>query len=151
MHTVRGMSSRRCGNACLVLAVLCLAYPMVAQALPVGGIVHLKAKVEVRAEKQKDWRVAEERHTLSFGEYVRTDSTGKADVLFNDGTEIVMQHNAQIQILAPPSENQPLVVRVFGALSEIFVHARGKAEIRSAACNAGGARHGIFPALAQRN
>ena len=136
MRFLHGVLCRNAKYACFFLIVLCLAFPRMVQALPVGGIVHLKAKVEVRAEKQPGWTLAGERHPLAYGEYIRTDKTGKAELLFNDGTEIDMRNNTQLQILTPASESQSLVVRVFGALSEIFVHARGKTEIRSAACNA---------------
>ncbi len=119
-----------------LLFIVWLAFISTAEALPVGGILHVKPQVEVRAEKKKGWTVAGERYALTYGDYIRTDKNGKADVLFNDGTEIVLRNNSQIQIVAPSSETQPLVVRVFGALSEILVRARGKTEIRTAACNA---------------
>ncbi|HEY3376586.1 MAG TPA: FecR family protein, partial [Armatimonadota bacterium] len=105
-------------------------------ALPVGGIVNLKPQVQVHAEKQKGWTVAGERFALGYGDCIRTDKGGKADVLFNNGTEIIMRSNTQIQIVAPASADKPLVVRVFGALSEIFVRAKGNTEIRTEASNA---------------
>ena len=119
----------------LCISFVCLAGTRMAVALPVGGIVNIQPQVEVRTEK-KGWSVAGERYSLAYGEYIRTDKGGKADVLFNNGTEITMHGNTQIQIVAPASTDKPLVVRVFGALSEIFVRAKGNTEIRTAAGNA---------------
>jgi len=116
----------------------CLIGTSAAFALPIGGIIHVKPQVSARMDSKEKaaWKVVGERYTLSYGEYLRTDKGGKADVLFNNGTDIVLRSNTQIQIIAPATATQPLVVRVIGTLSEIFVRAKGKTEIRSAACNA---------------
>jgi len=139
MHTfatlLPGMLFRSRRSSVILLFIALLAGAGAVRALPVGGIMHHKPKVEVRAEK-KAWTVAGERYKLAYGDYVRTDKGGKADVLFNNGTEIVLSSSTQIQILAPASTDQPLIIRVFGALSKILVRAKGKTEIRSAACNA---------------
>ena len=130
------VSTRMSYLCCLLVAWLATA--QTADALPIGGIVNVKPQVSARADQKAAtaWKVVGERYQLSYGEFLRTDKTGKADILFNNGTDIVLRGNTQIQIVAPATAEQPLIVRVFGALSEIFVRAKGKTEIRSAACNA---------------
>lgn len=44
-----------------------------------------------------------------------------------------MRANTRIRVEAPASKSKPLVVRIFGALSEVFVKAKGPTEIRTAA------------------
>jgi len=62
----------------IVFLLLLLTMPMVI-ALPVGGIVNIKPHVDVRGEKAKGWTVAGERYALAYGDYIRTDKTGKAE------------------------------------------------------------------------
>lgn len=115
-----------------------LCYLLPSSALPVGGLVRVKPTVHVRldANEKSPWTVAGNRYKLTYGNCIRTDTHGNATVLLNNGTEILMKGGTSIQIVAPAAANKPLVVRVFGALSEIFVKAKGNTEIRSAACNA---------------
>ncbi len=115
------------GFSLLLLGVCETSY-----ALPVARMRGVRPLVEVK-NQNRPWKLASERGALVFGDTVRAGARGKADLLFNNGTRIAMRAGSQLQILAPPSDGKPLVVRVFGALSEIFVRAKGPTEIRTAA------------------
>ncbi|MBI3923334.1 MAG: tetratricopeptide repeat protein, partial [Armatimonadetes bacterium] len=116
----------------VLTASLCL-WETPARALPVGRIKNLKPVVQAKSEKESKWEVARERRSLAFGDSIKTGPTGKADLLFNNGTQLAMRSNCQLQVEAPRSSNKPLVISVFGALSEVFVRAKSNTEIRTAA------------------
>jgi hypothetical protein len=113
---------------CLFLLGICAE----ALALPVARMRGVQPVLEVKGERQT-WKLASERGALVFGDTVRAGARGKADLLFNNGTRISLRAGSQLQILAPASAGKPLVVRVFGAFSEVFVRAKGPTEIRTAA------------------
>lgn len=128
MECFRRSSSRATAVAMLLLAALCGTE---SRALPVARLREVKPVVEIKAARV--WRVARERGALTFGDTLRTGTRGATRVLFNNGTEISLRAQTQIQIVAPPTLNKPLIVRVFGAVGEIFVRAKGPTEIRTAA------------------
>jgi len=105
-----------------------------AHGFPVARLKGVRPVVQLRgARSGAAWALAREKQAISFGNTIRTGAGGRAQVLFNNGTHLAMKANTQIEIIAPPSSSKPLVVRVTGALSEVFVRARGKTEIRTAA------------------
>src|SRR5690349_16181696 len=112
-----------------LFAATLVLIPAGAKAFPVARLRRVKPVVEVRGTNVQSWLAARERNPLSYGQWVRTGTRGGADVLFNNGTQLALRANTQIEIIAPPSSAQPLVVRVVGALSEVFVKARGRTEI----------------------
>jgi tetratricopeptide (TPR) repeat protein len=101
-------------------------------ALPVARLRSIKPVVEI-GDKKNAFRVAKHRNALVFGDTVRTGVGGKADILFNNGTQVALRERTQVQLIAPASEGKPLVLRVFGSLSEVFIRAKGPTEIRTAA------------------
>lgn len=103
-----------------------------ANALPVARLKNVRPVVEVRSENAP-FRVVRARQAVGFGNVLRTGPRGKADILFSNGTQLAMRENSQIEILAPAAPGNPLVVRVFGALSEVFVRRRGNTQIQTAA------------------
>lgn len=117
----------------LLLVAASLLYGDSLHALPIGRLKSLKPVVEIRADKAKKWSTTQERQSLAFGDTIRTGPSGKADLLFNNGTQVAMRSKCQLRLEAPASVNKPLVIRVFGALSEVFVRAKGNTEIRTAA------------------
>jgi hypothetical protein len=102
-------------------------------ALPVAWLKNVQPTVEVRPNANGKWQPARERHRLQFGHYMRTVGRGKTLVLFGNGTQLLLSSRTQIQLVAPAKDNQPLIVRVFGTLSEVFVKAKGDTQIRTAA------------------
>lgn len=101
-------------------------------AFPVARMRGVRPVVETRSRK-KGWVVARERTALVFGDRVRTGPHAGAQILFNNGTQLVLRARTQIEISEPETADRPLVVRVFGALGEVFVRAKGPTEIRTAA------------------
>jgi tetratricopeptide (TPR) repeat protein len=102
-------------------------------ALPVAWLKNVQPTVEVRTSARAKWQTARERHRLHFGHYVRTVSSGKTQILFSNGTQLLLSSGTQVELVAPAKDNQPLIVRVFGSLSEVFVKAKGNTQIRTAA------------------
>ena len=104
-----------------------------AQAIPLARMRRLEPVVQVRSARARNWVVARERGALTYGDTMRTGAKGKADVLFANGTKIAMRGGTSIQIVPPANPNDPLVIRLFGALSEVFVRPKGNTQIRTAA------------------
>ncbi|HVF85556.1 MAG TPA: TonB-dependent receptor [Abditibacteriaceae bacterium] len=103
------------------------------QAIPLARMRRLEPVVQMRSARAQNWVVARERGALTYGDTVRTSAKGKADVLFANGTKIAMRGGTSIQIVPPANPNDPLVIRLFGALSEVFVRPKGNTQIRTAA------------------
>ncbi len=101
-------------------------------AFPVAKLHGVKPIVETKPSK-KGWIVARERTSLVFGDHVRTGPHGTAQVLFANGTELDLRSHSEIEIREPETPDKPLVVRLIGALSEVFVRVKGPTQIRTAA------------------
>lgn len=116
-------------------AVLALALGLQAAAfaLPVAHLHRVKAGVEIRTGGAPQWAAAHERSALDFGDFVRTGKQGKADLLFTNGTQVALRENTTIQIVRVTQPEKPLAVRLWGALSEIFVRPKGNTQIETAA------------------
>ena len=121
----------------LFLAALFIAFfspPAIsARALPVARLRNVKPTVNVRVSSAKNFVAVKEKRAINFGDIIRTEKNGKAEVLFSNGTRVAMNGGSQIQVVAPESKTSPLVIRVFGALSEVFVRPRGNTQIKTAA------------------
>jgi len=61
-------------------------------------IVTVKGDGWVRFIKEKDWLTAVMRQILTSGDYLKTGTLGKLDILFNDGTQIKM-HSKSILLI----------------------------------------------------
>jgi superkiller protein 3 len=107
--------------------------PHAAFALPVARLKNVKPPVQVRSGGSRAFAAAQERAALSLGDTIRTGAGGKADVLFSNGTQVALRENSQIEIAQPESPSRPLVIRVVGALSEVFVRPKGNTQVRTAA------------------
>ncbi len=103
------------------------------QAIPLARMRRLEPTVQMRSARAQNWSLARERGALTYGDTVRTSAKGKADVLFANGTKIAMRGGTSIQIVPPANPNDPLVIRLFGSLSEVFVRPKGNTQIRTAA------------------
>lgn len=118
----------------LLLAALSGALmPTKAHALSVARVRNLKPMVQIKGKGAASFIMARDRNALRFGDTVRTLDKGKADLLFANGTQLALKENTQIEIVAPETPSNPLVIRVFGALSEVFVRPKGNTQIRTAA------------------
>lgn len=115
--------------ALLYTSLFCVS----ASAIPLARLRRLEPTVFRQKERASGWIVARERDALSYGDTIRTGTRGKADVLFANGTKIALRGGTSIQILSPSKPNSPLVIRLFGALSEVFVRPKGNTQIRTAA------------------
>ena len=104
-----------------------------ARALPVARFRNVRPTVQLRAGGAKTFAVVRERGAVQFGDVVKTGARGKADLMFSNGTQVAMRENSQIQIVPPASSQSPLVIRVFGVFSEVFVRPRGRTQIKTAA------------------
>lgn len=104
-----------------------------ASALPVARLRNVKPLVQVRSPGADAFVTVREKSALRFGDIVRTDAKGKADLLFSNGTRVTMREKSQVQIVAPEKKDSPLVIRVFGALSEVFVRPKGNTQVKTAA------------------
>ena len=120
-----------------LLAALAIAFfsPLAisARALPVARLRNVKPTVNVRVASAKNFVTVKEKRAINFGDIIRTEKNGKAEVLFSNGTRVAMNGGSQIQVVAPETKTSPLVIRVFGALSEVFVRPRGNTQIKTAA------------------
>ncbi len=118
----------------VALAIACFSpLAISANALPVARLRNVKPTVSVRVSNAKDFVSVKEKRAIHFGDIIRTEKSGKAEVLFSNGTRVAMNGGSQIQIVAPETKTSPLVIRVFGALSEVFVRPRGNTQIKTAA------------------
>jgi Tfp pilus assembly protein PilF len=117
----------------LCAGLLLFAVEGVALAVPVARLRRIEPVVSTQSGPGKGWIVARERDALEYGDTIRTGPKGKADVLFANGTKIALRARTSIQIMAPARADSPLVIRVFGALSEVFVRPKGNTQIRTAA------------------
>jgi tetratricopeptide (TPR) repeat protein len=104
-----------------------------AEARPVGRIRNIRPVVEVRSHDKSAWNKTKERHSLEPGHYIRSGPTGKADIVFNDGTAITLNSRALIRIEGENTPSKPLALRVMGAFAQIVVRSKGDMEIRAAA------------------
>ena len=120
----------------LILLLMFCGLNQVSLALPIGGVLDVKPHVSAQASGQKNWASISERAKLTYGESIRTDATGHARVLFNNGTDVVLGGRSEIKIVAPQQADQPLVIRLLQGAEGILVHAQGATVIQSAACNA---------------
>ncbi len=73
------------------------------------------------------------RAALYWNTSIRTGSTGAADILFSNGTLVAMKRRSRLQIERPGSPSSPLVLRVVGAFSEVFVRPHGNTIVRTGA------------------
>jgi tetratricopeptide (TPR) repeat protein len=118
----------------VALAALLFLLPSTnAQAIPVARLRNVKPSVQVRVAREGQFVGVREKQALRFGDTIRTDKKGKAELLFSNGTRVAMNGGSQLQILAPETKESPMVIRVFGALSEVFVRPRGNTQVRTAA------------------
>ena len=116
-----------------VCALLSSGFAPLAHALPVARFRNVRPTVQLRAGSAKTFAVVRERGAVQFGDVVKTGARGKADLMFSNGTQVAMRENSQIQIVPPASSESPLVIRVFGVFSEVFVRPRGRTQIKTAA------------------
>lgn len=118
----------------VALAAIFLSLPSSnAQAIPVARLRNVQPSVQVRVGRDANFVGVREKYALRFGDTIRTDKKGKAELLFSNGTRVAMNGGSQLQILAPETKTSPMVIRVFGALSEVFVRPRGNTQVRTAA------------------
>ena len=118
----------------LCLVLFCAgAWSSVGNALPIARLRRVEPTVQLRHKSAKSWIVARERGAIVYGDTVQTGSKGKADILFANGTKVAMRARSSIEIIEPSNPNNPLIIRVFGALSEVFVRPRGNTQVRTAA------------------
>lgn len=115
------------GALCLLLFVSS------ATALPVARLKNVHPTVQVRAAQARVFIAARERQALNLGDFVRTNSHGKALLVFSNGTRITMKSNTMIQIVPPPSPRKALSIRMLGAFSELFVEPKAGTQIVTAA------------------
>lgn len=94
-------------------------------------MLHVKPTVEVGSNIKGPWQQAREKTSLRYGQWIRCRQGGQADLLFNNGTDLVL-HQASIQLVRPASNNDPMVIRLVGALSSVFVRSQHKTVIRLA-------------------
>lgn len=139
------MLKLRVSQPLLLLLVVLLAGLQSARAFPIGRMRHLKPTVEVAPDFAGPWLLANEKTSLRYGQWIRCRNGGKADLLFNNGTELVL-HNASVQLVRPANTEDPMVIRLVGALSEIFIKARKKTVVRTAGGVAGshGTDYSVF-------
>lgn len=117
----------------IAILAVSLALCQSAWALPIARLRNVRPTTQVRSTPKSVFVVARERNALQFGSGVRTLKNGKAEVLFSNGTRITLRQNSQIDIVAVERGTQPLVVRVVGALSEVFVRPQGNTQIVTSA------------------
>jgi hypothetical protein len=115
----------------LILIIGLMMATSSAWALPVARLRNVKPQVQISTGN--GFLEARERAAIRFGDIVRTGNGGKAELLFTNGTRVAMRENSQIQLVAPGQKDSPMVIRVFGALSEVFVRPRGNTQVRTAA------------------
>src|SRR3989442_2411729 len=120
----------------LVLAALAAIVPSPAEAQ--SALVNpLALRVTVTREREK-LEVAAERGVLS-GDAIRTDSTGRALVLYRDGSTVLLDVDSELVIEFAGSENGDVVVRMRQTLGRAWysvsraVSAESRYEVRSAA------------------
>jgi tetratricopeptide (TPR) repeat protein len=111
---------------------LLLATPR-AHAIPVARLRNIMPEVQVRPAGRASFVGIRERSPLLFGDIVRTGRGAKCDLIFGNGTQVAMRQNSSLEILPPSRDRQGLGVRVFGALSEVFVRSHGNTKIVTAA------------------
>lgn len=116
----------------IALALL-LSGGVAARALPVARLLHVRPVTQLRATRGGAFTLARERSALTFGSIVRTGRNGKAQIAFSNGTQIVLDERSQLEIMSAPSPSQPLVIRLFGALSKAFVKPQGETRIVTSA------------------
>jgi tetratricopeptide (TPR) repeat protein len=118
----------------VALAAILFLLPLAdAHAIPVARLRNVRPSVQVRVAREAQFVGVREKYALRFGDTIRTDKKGKAELLFSNGTRVAMNGGSQLQILAPETKTSPMVIRVFGALSEVFVRPRGNTQVRTAA------------------
>lgn len=105
----------------------------IAHALPVARFKKVRPTVQVSAREKAPFVAIGARGALFYQNIVRTGAGGSADILFSNGTQLAMKANSRIAIAPPQGSNGPLVIRVFGALSEVFVRPKGNTQIRTLA------------------
>jgi len=120
----------------LVCTLLLFVMSQLVLALPIGGILNVKPQVTVQSANKHGWVSVSERYKLMYGDAIRTDATGQARVLFNNGTDIRLGAKTEIKVIAPAEADQPLVIRLIAGAKGILVQAQGPTVIQSAACNA---------------
>lgn len=114
---------------------LLLAVVTPAWSLPIARLRHIKPTVEVGirvATGAVRWKTAREKMPLAFGQAIRVRDGGRVSVLFNNGTELLVQ-NATIWLERPEVKSEPMIIRVVGALSDVFIKARHTIKIRTTA------------------
>ncbi|MBV9471129.1 MAG: tetratricopeptide repeat protein, partial [Abitibacteriaceae bacterium] len=78
-----------------------------------------------------------EGRALSIGDIVRTNATGQAHIVFSNGGRMTLGPSTNIQIVAAETKASPLMVRVFGTLSTVWVKPHGNTIINTRPVNAG--------------
>lgn len=117
----------------VAIALTALALTSVAQARPVGKIRHVRPLVETRAGAGGQWATAKERFGMEPGQSIRSGPTGRADLVFTNGTQVVLNSKAQVVIEGDDTPVKPLALRVMGALAQVVVRSKGPMQIRAAA------------------
>lgn len=132
--TQRRLTQRRfwTGTACLLVATVISSQRPVVAGLSVARLKNVVPVVQVGRHGGR-FSIARARQALRFGNVVRTGPRGKADIVFANGTIVAMNSNTQISIDAPETSRSPLVIRVFGALAEVWVRKRGNTQIHTVA------------------
>src|SRR5687768_17370976 len=102
----------------MLIGVLSAQNP--ASALPAAWLKNVKPLVQVRAARTRSIMPARERHSLYFGDIIRTGPRGKTDIMFSNGTQVAVRQNSQIQIVAPESTKSGLGIRLMDVLSAVW-------------------------------
>ena len=131
----------------IVQAIVCHS----ARALPVARFKKVRPTVQVSANDKAPFVAIQARGALFYNNVIRTGPRGSADILFSNGTQLAMKANSRIAIAPPRGNNGPLVIRVFGALSEVFVRPKGNTQIRTMAAIAAARGTEFIVRLPQEN
>ncbi len=141
-------------NSGLLMALLCACHTMLmpaVRALPVARFKKVRPTVQVQSQAKAPFVAIQARGALFYNNVIRTGNGGSADILFSNGTQLAMKANSQIAIAPPQGSNGPLVIRVFGALSEVFVRPKGNTQIRTMAAIAAARGTQFLVRLPQEN
>lgn len=114
-------------------ALLLGATTLPTHAIPLARLRHVRAVTQVRLKNTMSFTVAKERNDLFIGSCVKTLQNGKADIQFSNGTHVVLGPHSQLELLSASSATKPLIIRIFGALSQAFIHPQGDTRVVTSA------------------
>jgi hypothetical protein len=122
----------RCAYVPIICCIALITWFLcdLARAIPVARLKNIKPVVQVRAAGTTRFVTVGKRRAIGLGDIIRTDKGGKADVLFANGARVSMPENSQLQIVAPRSATQPVFIRIWGTLQEVFVQPQANPKIR---------------------